>query len=160
MKFVIGIEPGTRKTSWGVVVPDLPGCFSAGDTIDEAVENAREAIALFCEVLATDGKKIPAPRPLAEHQANPAYKGWVWAIVDAPVERYFGRAEKINITVPGLILERIDLYAKEHNETRSGFLVRAATQLIGFAAPSVAPPRRTTPGSRGQKQATSRPRAR
>ena len=130
MRYPIAIEPGDETQAFGVVVPDLPGCFSAGDSIDEAFENAREAIALFCEVLAEDGKEIPVPRPLAEHQANLAYKGWVWAVVDAPVERYFGPAAKINITVPGRILERIDLFAKEHNETRSGFLVRAATEAM------------------------------
>jgi len=32
MKFTVAIEPGTKKAAFGVVVPDLPGCFSAGDT--------------------------------------------------------------------------------------------------------------------------------
>jgi predicted RNase H-like HicB family nuclease len=39
MKFTIVIEPGTRKSAFGVVVPDLPGCFSAGDTGEEAYDN-------------------------------------------------------------------------------------------------------------------------
>ena len=38
MKFLIAIEPGTPGTAYGVVVPDLPGCFSAGDTL-EATSN-------------------------------------------------------------------------------------------------------------------------
>ena len=44
MKFTIAIEPGTRKTAFGVIVPDLPGCFSAGDTVEDAFDNVREAI--------------------------------------------------------------------------------------------------------------------
>jgi len=44
MKFTIAIEPGTKKTAFGIVVPDLPGCFSAGDTVEEAFDNAREII--------------------------------------------------------------------------------------------------------------------
>ena len=44
MKFIIAMEPGTESTAWGVVVPDLPGCFSAGDTMDEAMEAARSAM--------------------------------------------------------------------------------------------------------------------
>ena len=45
MKYPIAIEIGSPKKSWGVVVPDLPGCFSAADSgIDEAIENAKEAI--------------------------------------------------------------------------------------------------------------------
>lgn len=42
--YPIAIEPGDDRHAFGVVVPDLPGCFSAGDTFDEAIENAREAI--------------------------------------------------------------------------------------------------------------------
>ena len=56
----------------------------------------------------------------------PDLAGWIWAMVDVPVERYFGPAEKINITVPARVLVRIDDYAKRHGESRSGFLVRAA----------------------------------
>ena len=126
MKFLIAIEPGTETTAFGVVVPDLPGCFSAGDRLEEAFDNAREAIETHCEMLAEDGGDMPQSKPMAAHQAAPDLAGWVWAMVDVPVERYFGPAEKINITVPARVLVRIDDYAKRHGESRSGFLVRAA----------------------------------
>lgn len=126
MKFIIAIEPGTESTAWGVAVPDLPGCFSAGDTMDEAIENARQAIDQHVEIMIEDGAAIPAVRPLSVHQANPEYAGWVWAVVDVPVEKYLGPAEKINITVPRLVLARIDEYAKARGMSRSGFLVEAA----------------------------------
>ncbi|MEW7983382.1 MAG: type II toxin-antitoxin system HicB family antitoxin [Candidatus Sedimenticola endophacoides] len=48
------IEPGGENTAWGVVVPDLPGCFSAGDTLDEAIDNAKEAIELWLETVLDD----------------------------------------------------------------------------------------------------------
>jgi predicted RNase H-like HicB family nuclease len=60
LKFTIAIEPGTKKAAYGVAVPDLPGCFSAGDTVEEAFDNAREAIEAHCEVLAEQGKEVPA----------------------------------------------------------------------------------------------------
>ena len=66
MKFIIAIEPGTESSAWGVAVPDLPGCFSAGDTLDEAMDNAREAIDLHVETMIEDGENIPAARPLSE----------------------------------------------------------------------------------------------
>jgi len=56
MKFAIAIEAGTRKSAFGVAVPDLPGCFSAGDTVEEAFDNVREAIEAHCEILAEEGK--------------------------------------------------------------------------------------------------------
>lgn len=130
MKFTIAIEVGTKKTAFGVVVPDLPGCFSAGDTVEEAFDNVREAIDTHCEILAEEGKSLPMPKSMSEWQADKGYKGWTWGIVDVPIERYFGPAEKINITVPALVLKRIDEYAVRRGESRSGFLVRAAQEAI------------------------------
>jgi len=130
MKFLIAIEPGTETTAYGVVVPDLPGCFSAGDTLEEAFDNAREAIDAHCEILAEDSQHLPAPAAMAVHQANPDFVGWVWAMVDVPVESYWGPAEKVNITIPGRTLRRIDEYARAHGQTRSGFLAEAARQAM------------------------------
>lgn len=125
MKFtvVLHTDDGQR---YGVTVPDLPGCFSGGDNMDEALENVLEAIDLHIETILNDGGGLPTRQPIAAHQADPHYAGGVWAVVDAPVERYFGPAEKINITVPRVILSRIDDYAKRHGMSRSGFLVEAA----------------------------------
>src|SRR6267154_24915 len=64
MRYPIVIETGDAKHAFGVVVPALPGCFSAGDTLDEALSNAREAILLHLEGLLDDGKPFPVPMPI------------------------------------------------------------------------------------------------
>lgn len=94
MQFVIAIEPGTESTAFGVVVPDLPGCFSAGDSLEQAIENARESIALWCETVIEDGGTVPTGKTLDEHQANPEYAGWTWVVVDValPSSGVFGSA--------------------------------------------------------------------
>lgn len=125
MRFVLALHTD-NGVSYSVVVPDLPGCFSAGDTLDDAIGMACEAIEAHCELLAEDGEAVPMPKSLASHHEDPDLAGAIWAVVDVPVERYFGPAEKINITVPARVLARIDDYARRHNESRSGFLVRAA----------------------------------
>lgn len=130
MKFLIAIEPGTEATAYGVVVPDLPGCFSAGDTLEQAFDNAREAIDAHCEFLAEDGQDLPLAAPMAKHQKNPDFSAWIWAMVDVAVEGYWGPAEKVNITLPGRTLRRIDEYARAHGQTRSGFLAEAARQAM------------------------------
>jgi predicted RNase H-like HicB family nuclease len=130
MKFAIAIEPGTKTTAFGVVVPDLPGCFSAGDTAEDAYDNAREAIETHCELLIEQGKDLPSPRPLAEWMKDREFNGWMWGIVDAPVEKLLGPAEKINITVPERLLRKIDAAATAAGEGRSGFLVSAAMRRI------------------------------
>lgn len=126
---VLHTDDGVR---YGVTVPDLPGCFSAGDTIDEALDSVLEAIDLHLEGLTEDGDSIPVPQPLAAHQANAEYAGGVWAVVDVDVSRFDGRAEKINITIPRRILARVDEYIKTHNPklSRSGFLTEAAVRAM------------------------------
>ncbi|OQY64583.1 MAG: hypothetical protein B6D47_13090, partial [Rhodocyclaceae bacterium UTPRO2] len=99
MKYPIAIEPGDDKHAYGVVVPDLPGCFSAGDTLDEAMDNAREAIELWLETVIDDGGAVPEPRPLAEHQKKKAFKGWVWAVVAVDLAQLSDKAERVNITL-------------------------------------------------------------
>lgn len=87
MRYPIAIEPGDDAHAWGVVVPDLPGCFSAGDTLDEAIEEAREAIILHLDGLLDDGEAIPQPHPVSEHQGRHEFAGWVWAVVEiAPLD--------------------------------------------------------------------------
>ena len=131
MKFTIAIEAGTKKTAFGVVVPDLPGCFSAGDTVEEAFDNARQAIKIHCEILAEEKKDLPLAKSMSEWQKNKEYKGWTWGIVDVEVEKLFGPAEKINITVPALTLRRIDAYVESHKvDSRSAFLVKAAEETM------------------------------
>jgi hypothetical protein len=34
MRYLVALEPGDARHAWGVTVPDLPGCFSAGDTME------------------------------------------------------------------------------------------------------------------------------
>lgn len=65
------IERGDDKHAYGVFVPDLPGCFSAGDTWDEALENAKEAIEGHLEVLSDGSEAIPEAGLLEKHADNP-----------------------------------------------------------------------------------------
>ena len=66
MKFTIAIEPGTKKTAFGIVVPDLPGCTSGGDTLEDVRERVKEAIALWIEVQRERGHAIPPPTTVIE----------------------------------------------------------------------------------------------
>lgn len=128
---VLHTDDGIR---FGVTVPDLPGCFSAGDTFEEALESVKEAIDLHLEGLVEDGDDVPVPRPIAEHRTNPDFVDGIWAVVDVDVSRFDGRTEKVNITVPRRVLVQIDTYAKAHGATRSGFLVEAARRVMAHQA--------------------------
>jgi predicted RNase H-like HicB family nuclease len=126
MKYPIAIELGDEAHAFGVVVPDLPGCFSAGDTLDEAIDNAKEAIELWLETVIDDNGAVPEPGTIRRHQANAEFAGWVWAIVTIDLATLSDKAERVNITLPARVLRRIDAAAKEAGESRSGYIARRA----------------------------------
>jgi predicted RNase H-like HicB family nuclease len=60
-----------KQGAYGVVVPDLPGCTSAGRTIDQAYRNAIEAVRLRVEDAKASGEKLPRPRTLEALRVDP-----------------------------------------------------------------------------------------
>jgi predicted RNase H-like HicB family nuclease len=71
LSYLAIIEDAAPDNAVGVWFPDLPGCFSAGDTLDEALKNAPEAVSLWLEDLAQDGRAIPRARTPSELKADP-----------------------------------------------------------------------------------------
>lgn len=69
-------------SDYGVTVPDLPGCFSAGSKIAEAMAMAKEAVSLHIEGLIADGEPVPEPSQLDEIVLNPEFAGGIFAIVE------------------------------------------------------------------------------
>lgn len=49
MRWRVVLEPDPETGAWAVWCPELPGCVSAGETEEEALENIREAIELYLE---------------------------------------------------------------------------------------------------------------
>jgi predicted RNase H-like HicB family nuclease len=69
--YVAIIEDAGPDKAVGVWFPDLPGCFSAGDTLDEAMRNAPEAIAAYAEALERERRALPSPRSLSVLRDDP-----------------------------------------------------------------------------------------
>jgi predicted RNase H-like HicB family nuclease len=124
MRFPIAIEPGTETAAFGVVVPDLPGCFSAGDTLDEAVSNAEEAVALWMDAALDAGEAIPSPSPLDSLRKNPEFAGWIYGVLAVDPASLDDTTERVNITLPRRVLKRLDAMAAAAGESRSGFIAR------------------------------------
>ena len=126
MHYPIAIEIGTDTQAFGVVVPDLPGCFSAGDTLEEALANAEEAIAAWMEAELDAGRSIPLPSAMSALQGRREHKGWAWAIAHVDPAKFDDTIERINITLPRRVLSKIDAAAKSAGETRSGYIAKLA----------------------------------
>lgn len=120
-----------RSSDYGVIVPDLPGCFSAGDSMEDALVNVVEAIECHLEGLLFDGETIPEVHSVEVHQKNKKFKGGTWALVRVDLSRLASKAKRINITLPERVLALVDEQAKREGETRSGLLARAALDYIG-----------------------------
>lgn len=81
------------ESTFGVTVPDLPGCFSAGDTLDEALRMSQEAIELHIEGLLEDNDAVPIPHSIDEHQKSTEFQGGIWALVDVDLDKLMGPAD-------------------------------------------------------------------
>ena len=122
MHYPIVIEPGTETTAFGVIVPDLPGCFSADDTLDEAITAAGEAAAAWIDAALDKGEIVPAASPLDRIQENPEYRGWTFGIISLDPVLLDDTVERVNITLPRRVLHRLDARARAAGESRSRFI--------------------------------------
>lgn len=116
-------DPGS---DYGVSFPDLPGCVTAGSTLDEAREAAVEALALHLEGLAEDGEPVPEPSSLDAIMSAPENRDGVATLVDPP--KTAEKIVRVNITLPESVLDVIDRTAAKLGMTRSGYIARAATK--------------------------------
>jgi predicted RNase H-like HicB family nuclease len=70
--YVAVVEDAGADKAIGIWFPDLPGCFSAGDDVDDALRNAHEALTLYAEAEAQEGRALPKPRSISALKSDPA----------------------------------------------------------------------------------------
>jgi predicted RNase H-like HicB family nuclease len=119
--------------AYGLTCPDLPGCTSAGDTVDDALRKSVEAVRLWAEETIADGNKLPEARKIEDVRNDPEVatalaEGAVLAVV--PLVMDSGRPAKANLSIDAGLLQAIDEAAEAHGLTRSAFLASAAREKI------------------------------
>ena len=130
MKYPVIIHKD-EDSDFGASFPDLPGCVSAGATIEETLANAVEAAELYIEDILLEGEEIPQAGTIDRYFDHPDYKGGVfWSSIALDLTKLSGKTKRVNITVPERILSTIDVHAEARNQSRSAFLVSAALQTI------------------------------
>jgi predicted RNase H-like HicB family nuclease len=115
-------------SDYGVSFPDLPGCVTAGRTLDEARAFAEEALALHVEGLAHDCEAVPEPSSLEDVMAEADNRDGVAILVAAP--EHAAKTVRVNITLPEDLLQAIDRYAEGHGFSRSGFIAKATKRVM------------------------------
>lgn len=107
------------ESAYGVTFPDLPGCVSAGDTAEEALVNAHEALAGHIALMVQDDDPLPKPTSIEAVSADPEVRMIAVTMVGVTVP---GRAKRVNVTLDEALLNEIDSVA----DNRSRFLAEAA----------------------------------
>lgn len=129
---------------WAVLFPDIPGCASQGETLDETIAMATDALAGHLAVARDYGDKILEPRSLDDIKAD---KDWCsendvrWdkaMAVPIMVRPPLGRPERVTISMDSNILREIDAYAEKRDLTRSAVLTAGAELLLGGSFTSTA----------------------
>ncbi|MCA9945695.1 MAG: type II toxin-antitoxin system HicB family antitoxin [Anaerolineales bacterium] len=129
MRFPVVIHKD-QDSDYGVTVPDLPGCFSAGETVDEALKEVVEAIETHLEGMLLDSEPIPAPKTVEFYKDDPDFATGIWAVVNVDISKLSGRSKRVNITIPERLLSLMDQFVAERGETRSGLIAQATMEYI------------------------------
>jgi predicted RNase H-like HicB family nuclease len=116
---------------WDVVFPELPGCVSQGDSVEEALRNAVEAIALHLEGMVSEGLDLPessalsAPLPKWLPESDMADRVPALLQVEVP-----GKSTRINITMDMALVDRLDAAARRDGTSRSAYLAQAVREKL------------------------------
>jgi predicted RNase H-like HicB family nuclease len=127
MTYYHAIVHKDQDSAFGVHFPDLPGCFSAADTLDEVMPMAVEAASLYLEGEVT----LPEPRSIEAIRAEVAKDLTDGAfLILVPYIRNSGAPTRVNISLDRGMLNAIDAAASVRKLTRSAFLAQAARNEI------------------------------
>jgi predicted RNase H-like HicB family nuclease len=128
MKTYFAIVLKDPDSAFGIVFPDVPGCFSAGDTFEEAIANAAEALRLHRDVGLESGKSLAAPRDFDALMADPAVRAeaatapLIPVVLSSPDDALI----EVKVVMEPQLLDRIDDAAQRKGLSRSAFLAEAA----------------------------------
>ena len=128
MRYPIILHTDDNK-QFGVTIPDLPGCFSQGNSVENAVENAQEAILFHAEGLVSGKQMVPLPSEIDFSDFLGDTGTVLLAYADVDIESILGPAKRINITIKSANLQVIDIRAKARGMNRSEYLAYAGTHF-------------------------------
>ena len=118
-------EDGT----FGVSFPDFPGCITTAATIDDAIFRAEQVIDFHVEGMIEDGEEMPQLRSAARLRAEESewMEGAILVLVPVDLP---SKAQRVNITMDGNLLKRVDHAAQVAGQSRSGYIASAVSARI------------------------------
>ncbi|WP_027185159.1 type II toxin-antitoxin system HicB family antitoxin [Desulfovibrio inopinatus] len=127
MKEYFAVIHKDENSDYGVFFPDVPGCFTTGETLESARTHAAEVLFEHIEALREDGVDIPEPSTLDQVIHAEGVEGAV-AFLAVPLLVDPPKVERKNITALSTEWARIDSAAKSTGKSRSAFMVQASLE--------------------------------
>ena len=120
------------KYVFGISFPDLLGCVSTGDSIDDAVKYGTEALQFHIEGMVEDGDALPKPRAIDAIAGDNEFKQDVIdnVIVYIPVIPRVGKSQQFNFKLDIGLMNAVDHAAKRQDVTRTAFVAASLTDTI------------------------------
>lgn len=119
----------------GAYFPDAPGCVAMGETEEDVIDNATEALSEWAADVVDSGETLPRPRSYLELLKSGEYGlGRAGMVASIPLLRETGRPARANISLDSGLLADIDEAAARRGLTRSAFLASAARDKIKAGA--------------------------
>jgi predicted RNase H-like HicB family nuclease len=112
---------------YSVFFPDVPGCASGGGTLQEAAENAEEALQAHLELAIENGEAVPEPSDLDAVQVAADVQEAARLLVRIDLG---AKPVRVNVMLPGDLLAAVDRHAERMGYTRSGLLAQAAREKM------------------------------
>lgn len=128
MKTFLAVVEKEKDSSYGVMFPDIPGCFSAADTAEDVIPNALEALRLWAE-----DEILPAPSSHEAIVSLPIVRQALATggyLISIPLIENDASVVRANVTFERGMLRAIDETARQRGLTRSAFLASAARHEI------------------------------
>ena len=132
MKTYIAYVYKDPNSSFGVSFPDLPGCYGAGESYDEALENAKVSLREYAKALADDGQDMPKPRThgeLAGDTAEAIELDKAAFVAEIPLITV-GARRRVNLSIDDRILAAIDRACDLAGVNRSAFIAALASDWM------------------------------
>lgn len=126
MKYIAIIHKD-EDSSYGVTLPDFPGCFSAADNIEDLGKNIQEAVELYAD--GEESFEPPLAMAMEEVQAMEEAENGILMLVDIDFGFLNSKTVPVNLSMPVYMRSRTDRAAKQRGLSRSELVIKALLAL-------------------------------
>ncbi len=113
--------------AYGVVFPDIPGVGAMGDTVDEALLNAEDALRDYAIETEKDGEELALPSPFQSIETPSGSQ-----LTSIPLIRTSGKSVRAGLTLDEGVAEFIESESRRRGMTRKAYITWMARRIAAM----------------------------